>query len=438
MDQNPEIRIDANPRPKIFHGWYIVACGFLSQGMRVGLGAQTFGFFFKPMIEELGWSRSVMTGALLARDLVRAGASPAFGYAVDRYGPRFLMAGSAVVLGISLMLLSQTHEIWHFVLFYGVIGTFGIPGLSYSVISPTIAKWFIRHRGKATGIATAGLNLGAVALTPLILFLIQEFGWRTAWFILGFVPWIVVVPPCLLWLRRQPEDMGLLPDGAKPAEIPVADDKKENIVEHQAAVDEVSWTVGQALRSPSFWLLVAYEVLSGMSIGALIIHRIPYATDLGLSDAQAGISFAIYGICAFAAKLVWGFLADRYSIWLLAIVALIASAVSILAGVGSTSAWQFYGTFGVMYGLTGGSLVVIGPLLWAAHFGRAHQGTIRGVMSPFYLIASIGGPMFAAVVFDYFGSYDAAWRVFAAYFLVSALLVWLAGRAKSVGAPVAA
>ena len=136
-----------------------------------------------------------------------------------------------------------------------------------------------------------------------------------------------------------------------------------------------------------------------MSIGALIIHRIPYATDLGFSDVQAGISFGIYGFCAFAAKLGWGFLADRYPIWQLDIIALITSAISIFAGVGSKSVWQFYATFGVMYGLTGVSLVVIGPLLWAAHFGRAHQGTIRGVMSPFYPIASPGGPMFAAVVF---------------------------------------
>ena len=98
-----------------------------------------------------------MTGALLVRDLVRAGVSPAMGFAVDRYGPRYLMAGSAVVLGISLMLLSQTREIWQFILFYGVIGTFGVPGLGYSVVSPTIAKWFIRHRGRATGIATASM-----------------------------------------------------------------------------------------------------------------------------------------------------------------------------------------------------------------------------------------------------------------------------------------
>ena len=397
--------------------------------MRVGLGAQTFGFFFKPMIEELGWNRTVMTGALLVRDLISAGAYPAIGSAVDRYGPRFLMAGSAVVLGISLMLLSQTREIWQFVLFYGVIGTFGVPGLGYGVVSPTIAKWFIRHRGRATGIATAGLNVGTVALTPLILFLIQAFGWRTAWFVLGFVPWIVVAPPSLLWLRRQPEDMGLLPDGDTPTAASQAD-------ERQQPAEEVSWTVRQALHAPAFWLLVAYEVLSGMSMGALIIHRIPYATDLGFSAVQAGISFGIYGVCAFAAKLVWGFLADRYSIWLLAIIALICSAIGIFAGVGSTSQWQLYGTFGVIYGLTGGALVVITPLLWAAHFGRRHQGTIRGVMSPFYLIASIGGPLFAAFVYDQFGSLDAAFRVFAGYFVVSAVFVWLAGRVKNVGAPV--
>ena len=410
--------------------------------MRVGLGAQTFGFFFKPMLAELGWSRVVMTGALLSRDLVRAGISPAFGYLVDRYGPRLLMAGSAIVLGISLLLLSQTREIWQFVLFYGVIGAFSIPGLGYDVVSPTIAKWFIRQRGKATGIATAGLNVGAVALTPLILFLIQTFGWRTAWFCLGFVPMLVLAPPSLLWLRRQPEDLGLLPDGDAPITPSAGDATAPNLAGLDAAPetapapdDEVSWTPTQALRSPSFWLLTAYEVLAGMSIGALIIHRIPYATDLGFTAVQAGVSFGIYGVCAFAAKLVWGLLADRYSIHLLAAIALVSSAASIFAGVGATSVWQLYATFGMLYGLTGGALVVIGPLLWAAHFGRRHIGTIKGIMSPFYLIASIGGPMFAAIVFDYFGSYDAAFRMFAAYFLASAVLVGLAGRVKDWGTP---
>ena len=116
---------------------------------------------------------------------------------------------------------------------------------------------------------------------------------------------------------------------------------------------------------------------------------------MGFTAAQAGVSFGIYGAGAFAAKLARGLLADRYSIR---------------------------------------ALAVIGPLLWAGHFGRRHPGAIRGVMSAFYLAASIGGPMFAAVIYDYRGSCDAAFRVFAGYFLAGAALVWLAGRAPNRGA----
>ena len=106
---------------------------------------------------------------MMTRDLIGVALGPAVGFAVDRYGPRFLMTGSAIMMGISIMLLSQTQSLWQFVLFFGVNGAFGVPGLGYGVLSPTLAKWFIRKRGRATGIATAGLNIGAVATTPLIL-----------------------------------------------------------------------------------------------------------------------------------------------------------------------------------------------------------------------------------------------------------------------------
>ena len=164
-------------KPRFFYGWYIVFCGFLSQGLRVGLGPQTFGFFFKPMSEDLGWSRTILTGGILTRSIIGYAISPLVGFAVDRYGPKYLMVGSAVMMALSIMMLSSTQNLWQFVLFFGVIGAFGVPGLGYGVLSPTIAKWFIRNRGRATGIATSGLNVGAVALTPVILFLIENNGW---------------------------------------------------------------------------------------------------------------------------------------------------------------------------------------------------------------------------------------------------------------------
>ena len=414
-------------KPRFFYGWYIVVCGFLSQGMRVGLGPQTFGFFFKPMAEELGWSRTVLTAGLLARDLVGVALGPAVGFAVDRYGPRLLMAGSAIMMGISLMLLSQTHALWQFVLFFGVIGAFGVPGLGYGVLSPTLAKWFIRKRGRATGIATAGLNIGAVAMTPLIIFLIEGYGWRTAWFWLAYVPWVVVVPPALIWLRRQPEDMGLLPDG-DDIEQPQSEDSDDSQQVSPADPDvyEASWTAREAFRTPALWLLLFSEVFSGMSMGGLIVHRIPYITDQGFSTIDAGVTFVTYSICAFLSKLFWGFLADRFSIRSLAILALLGGAAGLSFMIDAGSVWQLHLGFGVLYGLTGGGLVVIGPLIWARYFGRRYQGAIRGLLSPFRLVSSIGGPMFAAYIYDTTGSYDIAFMFFVSYFVISAFLIWLA------------
>ena len=151
-------------------------------------------------------------------------------------------------MGASMMLLSQTRHLWQFVLFLGVLGALGFAGLAYSVTSPTIAKWFVRRRGRAAGIATGGLNVGVAVFTPLIVFLIDQYGWRSAWLYLGLLPMVLVIPPALLWLRRQPEDMGLLPDG-DPA--PPATSSQSDAVQQDAEdpSGEVSWSVQDAFRS---------------------------------------------------------------------------------------------------------------------------------------------------------------------------------------------
>ncbi len=100
-----------------------------------------------------------------------------------------------------MILLSQTRFLWQFVPVLGVFGTLGFAGLAYAVTSPTIAKWFVRKRGRAAGIATGGLNIGVPALTPLIVFLIDDGGWRSAWLYVGLLPLLLVIPPTLLWLR---------------------------------------------------------------------------------------------------------------------------------------------------------------------------------------------------------------------------------------------
>ena len=408
---------------RIFHGWYIVICCFISQGVRAGLGNQTFGFFIKPLTAELGWSRAVLTGGLMTQSVVGAMVSPLVGFCVDRYGPRLLMPAGALFMGASMILLSQTRFLWQFVLFLGVFGTLGFAGLAYGVTSPTIAKWFIRKRGRAAGIATGGLNVGVAAFTPLIVFLIEDAGWRTALLYLGLLPPILVIPPALLWLRRQPEDMGLLPDGAStPTASSSGSDYTQQDLEERS--EEVSWTVQDAFRSRTLWLLFVAGQIYGMAQVSVIIHRTPYITDLGFTSATAGVSLVIHSIAALSGKLIWGYLADRVEIRLLLVLVLLGSAAALSSLSFINTPLLLYLGFALPYGLTAGSLTVLGPLIWARYFGRRHLGAIQGLMGPIGLVPGMLGPMFAAFVYDATGSYEFAFRCFVGLFATGALLMW--------------
>lgn len=409
--------------PRFFYGWYIVVCCFISQGVRAGLGNQTFGFFIKPLTEELGWSRAVLTGALMTQNIVGATVAPVIGFCIDRYGPRLLMAGGAVCMGASMMLLSQTRHLWQFVLFLGVLGALGFAGLAYSVTSPTIAKWFVRRRGRATGIATGGLNVGVAVFTPLIVFLIDQYGWRSAWLYLGLLPMVLVIPPALLWLRRQPEDMGLLPDGdSAPSTSSSQSGSDQQDAEERT--DEVSWTVQDAFRSRTLWLLFVTELVYGTAQGSVIIHRTPFIIDLGFSSATAGVSLVIHSFAALSGKLIWGYLADRVEIRLLLVLVLMGSAAALSALFFVSSPVMLYLGFALPYGLTAGSLTVLGPLIWARYFGRRHLGSIQGFMGPIGLLPGLLGPMFAAFVYDATGSYEFAFACFVALFAIGALMMW--------------
>ncbi|MCZ6788411.1 MAG: MFS transporter, partial [Chloroflexi bacterium] len=204
-------------RGKVYHGWYIVAISAIA-GASSGVVVSIFGLFFDPMHESLGWSRTAVSLALTIMILTGMTLSPVYGPIVDRkHGAMVLMVGGGVVLGVTLVLTSQVTQLWQFYLLIGVAYGMASPAIGPQIVTPTvIAKWFIRMRGRATAIVSLGHNVGAVIFIPLTAFIILNFGWRYAWFVLGIVGFILVVPLSALFVRRTPEDVGLLPDGRKP------------------------------------------------------------------------------------------------------------------------------------------------------------------------------------------------------------------------------
>ncbi|MBI4310763.1 MAG: MFS transporter [Chloroflexi bacterium] len=417
----------AKKKPRLFYGWYIVAGTFFAHWMGAGIGVPMFGQFFKPMSSELGWSRSMTTMPLVARNIISHLIGPIIGPLMDRFGPRYLMTFGAIIAGIGTMLMSQVNSLWQFILYFAVIGAIGNAGLSNIVTNTTLAKWFVRKRGRATGIAASGINAGEMVMTPIVLVLLSAIGWRNTWMVMGLLPWLIVAPTSFIWMRRAPEDMGLRPDGDPPEGEATG---KPQGAHGKSAADEHSWTPKAAFRTSTLWMIIIATNLASLAVSGVVLHQIPYLTDKGLSDTWAAMSLTTYAIFALPSKLVWGFLAERVHIRYLTAASMLGSAVGVVILIKASTPFEAI-LFGVVYGSTRGAWAVVSSLIWADYFGRHFLGAIRGFTMPFQLFSSVGGPLFAALVYDMTatdgegGSYLFAFMVFVVTYVMGAVLILL-------------
>jgi len=407
--------------PRFYYGWWIVVVSFIGDFMSAGVGAFAFSLFLKPMSEELGWARSMTAGAFTLRTIAGAVSAPIMGPLLDRYGARPLMVFGALLGGFGILALSRTTELWHFYLFYGVLGAIGLIEFGGFITSTAISKWFIRKRGRALAIATMGITLGGVVLTPVAQYLISNFGWRTAWLVLGITIWAVVVAPAAIFMRRRPEDMGLLPDGDKaPANDP------SNTVSHARPADqEQVWTLKAALKTPTLWLALIAFNLNGLGASAIVIHEVAYLTDRGYSTTLAVAVATGHALFAALGTFVAGLIAEKVSVRHCLIVAFLGASVGvgILMNAANTTVLLF---FALIYGFSLGSYIVLNPLVWANYYGRTFLGTIRGVVMPLQMLASSIGPLFAALIYDSTASYQWALSTYMVCWLLAAFFIFLA------------
>ena len=278
--------LETRPRShRLFPGWYIVLVVLLSGLMVAGFDSFGFGFFLKPISEELGFSRSVIPGAATLRAVVSVALAVPIGFALDRYGPRVLMPLGVLAVGASRILLGAASNLWQVYTIFGVMGSIGLANTQQEMGTTVVAKWFVRYRGRAIAASALGVPLAGVLLTPLTFFLIESLGWRGAIAAIGLLTWAVLFLPALLFMRRTPEDLGLLPDGARQ---PLAASTESGSA--SSATMEDDWTVAEALRTPALWFLVSSLTLSNLVMNASQFHGVPYMTDKGFSTATAAVS----------------------------------------------------------------------------------------------------------------------------------------------------
>ncbi len=410
-----------------FYGWLIVGIAMLSAFLGSGVNNVVMGVIFKPMSEDLGWSRTLTAGAITAGTVGVALLSPPIGRLADRIGPRLLIPSGAVAMGVLLTGVSLVREPWQFYATY-VPARSLTQTLLYGVVPLTaVTNWFYLKRPRAMGLVSASWQLGSSVLAVVYQIIITTFGWRGAFVALGALYWILVVVPGVVILRRQPEDVGMLPDG-KPAEAGEMDRSGGRVAgekDRHGTEAEYSWTLEEALRSRAMWLLCASFTMAVLCNAAIAFHLAAYYSDLRIDPTLAAGAVSLYAFTGAVANGLWGFLAERVSARSLNLATLLLSAAGAVLLLQVRSPLEAY-LFAAIFGLSGRGETSLMQILVAQYFGRRSYGAIIGVTT-FFQMAGVGlGPLVAAASFDLSGTYQGIFIFFMALYVLSAVLIFLA------------
>lgn len=390
----------------LHRGWIVMMAGFLVGTVAYGVYF-SFSVFYPPIIAEFGWSRGVVSGAFSLSLATYSIFAVPMGFLVDRFGPRVAVMVGGLFFGAGTWLGSLVDQPWQLYVLYGVITAIGM-GAAYVPIVSTVARWFVRRRGLAVGLASLGSGAGTFLITPLVAQLIAAVGWRSAYAIAGLGAGLaIVIGGLLLW--RDPAQVGLKPYGFEPQ--PVV----------QAAATGGYVPVGTALRGTAFWRLSLMFSAWWFASLIVVVLGVDYSLSLGADATRAALIPTIVGLGSSIGKVAWGVIGDRLGprtsyfiatyLELMMIVALIfARHPAVLLGVALVFA----------FGYGGGSPQF--PTLTAELFGNRSLGLIFGCLFALVGIFGAFGPFLGGVLFDRTNSYGPGLALGAVALTISLIL----------------
>ena len=391
---------------------------FVTQFIAVGMQNYIVGPFLTPMTEEFGWSRAEFTAARSIGQMIMAFTGFVIGGYIDRFGGRPFIVAGTLLLSVSVYSLGSVQTLGQWLLLNGVALTAGAAMIGNLVVNVTLGKWFVEKRGKAVALAAMGVSLSGILLPPAATWLVDIYGWREAWHLLGVAVLFVTLPTAIV-VRRAPEDYALHPDGKTAEQVAAGFGARA-----QADFDS-SMTRSQAMRTVRFYLLVLAFGLFQISITVMLLQTIPFMTDAGFSRITAASMLSLASLPAFVSKPAWGVLIDRFRARVLAAVGAAITGFSVIVIVLSVSAQnQALSYLGfLMMGVGWGGLIPLQEVIWASFFGRRYLGSVRSMAMPFSFALSALGPIVVAYYYDLVGNYNLALLAIALCNLASAVML---------------
>jgi MFS family permease len=395
--------------PPAPYRWVVVAVSATVNSLAWSVRS-TFAAFYVALLLEFGWRRGEAALGYSLSWLLLLVFSPLAGWLSDRWGARRLVPAGGLILGLALVLTGQVTALWQYYLAFGVLGGAGIAAIQVPAAA-LVGHWFLRSRGAAMGIISAGASASAIVFYPLNTQLIVVFGWRAALAIFGLLIAAVTIPLAATLYRNPPADVG----GRRTAPVDGAPGTHRE------------WTLGMALRSVPFWAVFAMWGFGVIGYQIVTTHQVAHALEQGFSAVTLGWVFGLGGACTVAGNVLGGALSDT---WGRARVFALGSLIGI-AGIGCLG-WLDgpadlllllgYVVSGVGFGMRISLLAAIPTDLFA---GR-HLGAILGAAQGGGGLGGFIGPFLGGWLFDVTGSYQIAFAVAALAIAASAVAAWVA------------
>ena len=398
-------------KAQFFYGWVILFVATLAMFASGPGQSHTFSVFVDLIAADLGITTTSVASAYALATLIAAFALTRMGFFVDRYGARKVLIVVVILLGFACIAFGAAIGVITLSLSFMVLRFFGQGSMMLGATN-LVAQWFSAKRGFAMSILMLGFSASMAIHPKLGQWLIDQVGWREAWFWLGVMTWVMMIP--LLWLltHNKPEPLGLQPDGAAPEEA--IDGKSGN-------AELTGLKVGSAIRTPAFWIVGTGLFTTAMLITTLFFFQVSIFDQQGLPGNVATTMFGVSALIMAVTMPAIGKTLDRTNpkfafAFTLLLLAICLYGITLVTDAKTAIIYAL--AFGV---LTGANMTLFG-FMWAYYFGRKHLGSIQGIGQASGVIGASLGPLPLGIAFDMYGSYTGALHLLAILPVACAIL----------------
>jgi MFS family permease len=410
---------EAAQRTGVFYGWVVVGCVFVLLFLAFGV-TYTIGAFFQAFQQEFAANRADVSLVFAISGFLYFALGIITGPLAGKFGVRIVTLAGVLIMSVGLMLASLATSLWQVYLTYSLSVGLGV-GLIYVPTVATVQQWFIRQRGLASGIGTAGIGAGTLLLPPLATALIGLAGWRNAYLIIGGLVIVFGLVSAFL-LVSTPQKRGLLPDGEPPS----------TLLENAPKAPVGGATLKEALTSRSFWILYIAAALVSFGVFIPFVHLAPYAQDKGLGDATGAWLIGLIGVGSTVGRFTVGGWADKWGRRQSAAGAYLAIGTMMFWWLFADALWSLV-IFALVFGLSYGGFVALAPALTADYFGRRSISTIIGYYYSSVAFGALLGPTLAGLLFDLNKSYVVPIIVSAVLAILGGIMILLAPKPENGG-----